>query len=134
MKKILIKFKSNKGFTMQDIIIAMLILVLFAGIIGGSYVAIYKIQAETKLYATATLCAVQIFENIDKIDYEQVNNGDLKNWRTDYEIPNGMNLSLDVKPYNEQNTIKNVKLTISYEFAGNTQKLVLEKIKVKELY
>lgn len=133
MRKILIKCKSNRGFTMQDVIVAMVILVLFAGVIGSSYVTIYKIQAETKLNATATLCAIQILENIDKIDYDQVNNGDLKNWRADYEVPNGMNLSLEVKPYNEENIIKNVKLTISYEFAGKTETLVLEKIKVKEL-
>lgn len=132
MKKLQKKIKSNKGFTIQDIIVAMTVLVLFTGIIGGSIVAIYKVQAETKLSSSATLYAIQIIENIDKISYDDVKDGDLRTWRTDYGIPDIMNLDLDVSAYNENDTIKIVKLTISYEFSGKTQTLVLEKLKVKE--
>lgn len=133
MKKLQKKIKSNKGFTIQDIIVAMTVLVLFTGIIGGSFVAIYKTQAETKLSSSATLYAIQIIENIDKISYDDVKDGDLRTWRTDYGIPDIMNLDLDVSAYNENDTIKIVKLTISYEFSGKTQTLVLEKLKVKEI-
>lgn len=133
MKKLQKKIKSNKGFTIQDIIVAMTVLVLFTGIIGGSIVAIYKVQAETKLSSSATLYAIQIIENIDKISYDDVKDGDLRTWRTDYGIPDIMNLDLDVSAYNENDTIKFVKLTISYEFSGKTQTLVLEKLKVKEI-
>lgn len=133
MKKLQKKIKSNKGFTIQDIIVAMTVLVLFTGIIGGSIVAIYKVQAETKLSSSATLYAIQIIENIDKISYDDVKDGDLRTWRTDYGIPDIMNLDLDVSAYNENDTIKIVKLTISYEFSGKTQTLVLEKLKVKEV-
>lgn len=133
MKKLQKKIKSNKGFTIQDIIVAMTVLVLFTGIIGGSIVAIYKVQAETKLSSSATLYAIQIIENIDKISYDDVKDGDLRTWRTDYGIPDIMNLDLDVSAYNENDTIKIVKLTISYEFSGKTQTLVLEKLKVKEI-
>lgn len=133
MKKLTKIVKSNKGFTMQDIIVAMIILILFASVIGGSLVAIYRIQAETKLNAAATLYAIQILENIDKISYDQVNDGDLRTWRTDYGIPDRMNLDLDVNIYNEENTAKIVKLAISYEFGGKTETILLEKLKVKEL-
>ena len=133
MKKLQKKIKSNKGFTIQDIIVAMTVLVLFTGIIGGSIVAIYKVQAETKLSSSATLYAIQIIENIDKISYDDVKDGDLRTWRTDYGIPDIMNLDFDVSAYNENHTIKIVKLTISYEFSGKTQTLVLEKLKVKEI-
>lgn len=133
MKKVFKRWKSNRGFTIQDVIIAMVVLVLFASTIGASFVVIYRIQSETKLNTVATLYAIQILENTDKISYEEVTNGMENHYRATYEIPDSMNLNLEVSQYNTEDTIKNIKLTISYEFAGSTETLVLEKIKVKEL-
>lgn len=133
MKKLLQRLKSNKGFTMQDLAIGIIILTLFAGTIGGSFIAVYKMQAQTKITSIATLYGIQILENIDKIDYDEVNDGDLRTWISDYKIPESMKLSLEVKKYNEEDTIKQVKLTINYEFADNSETLVLERFKVKEI-
>lgn len=133
MKKILEKFKSNKAFTMQDLAIGIIVLILFAGTIGGSYLSVYKVQADTKLNAVASLYAIQILENINKIDYEQVVPGMEEHYKTEYQIPDSMNLNLEINKYNEEDTIKKVKLTITYEFSGTTQNLVLEEIKVKEV-
>lgn len=126
------KIKLNNGFTMQDVIIAMIILILFTGLIGGIIVNIYEIQAKTKLNAAATLYAIQIIENIDKINYDEVKDGDLKNWRKDYGIPDKMNLDLEVETYDENDMIKLVTLTISYEFSEKTETLVLKKFKARE--
>jgi len=43
------KLKTSRGFTLQDLVIAIIILMLFAGTIGGIYVVIYKTQIETKI-------------------------------------------------------------------------------------
>lgn len=130
MKKLLCKLKSNKAFTMQDLIIAFIILLLFTGVVGSGIVAIYRVQAETKLNSLATLYAIQIMENIQKISYDEVKSGDLKNWREDYGIPDRMNLTLDVAEVN--NNKKRVSLTISYQFSGKTESIVLEEFKAKE--
>ena len=74
-KNIVKKLKSNKGFTMQDVIIGFVILTVFAGTIAGTYLAIYKTQAQTQATAVASLYGIQILENIDRISYEQVKNG-----------------------------------------------------------
>lgn len=132
MKKLLNKLKSNKAFTMQDLIVAFTILLLFTSVICGAVVAIYRVQAETKLNSLATLYAIQIMENIQKISYDEVQNGDLRNWREDYDIPDRMSLNLEVEPYGEDDIIKNVKLTISYEFSGKTETITLEEFKAKE--
>lgn len=132
MKKLLNKLKSNKAFTMQDLIVAFTILLLFTTVICGVVVAIYRLQAETKLNSLATLYAIQIMENIQKISYDEVQNGDLRNWRADYDIPDRMSLNLEVEPYGEDDIIKNVKLTISYEFSGKTETITLEEFKAKE--
>lgn len=133
MKKIVKNLKSNKGFTMQDVIIAIAILTLFAGTIAGSYLAIYKIQAETQITAVATLYGIQILENIDRIAYEDVKNGMEDTYKQAYGISDQMGLRIEVSQYDSENTIKMVKLTLSYEVAGNKEDLVLEKLKVKEL-
>ena len=132
MKKILNKTKSNKAFTMQDLIIAFTILLLFTGLICGTIATIYKVQAETKLTSLATLYGIQIMENIDKISYDEVQNGDLRNWKNDYGIPDNMSLNLEVEPYGEKDVVKHVKLTISYELSGKENNLELEKFKEKE--
>lgn len=133
MKKITKKLKSNKGFTMQDVIIGMVILTVFAGTIAGSYLAIYKIQAETQMTAVASLYGIQILENIDRIAYEDVKNGMEDTYKQAYDISDKMDLKIEVSPYDTEDTLKMVKLTFTYQIAGNTEELVLEKLKVKEI-
>ncbi len=133
MKKITEKLKSNKGFTMQDVIIGMVILTVFAGTIAGSYLAIYKIQAETQMTAVASLYGIQILENIDRIAYEDVKNGMEDTYKQAYDISDKMDLKIEVSPYDTEDTLKMVKLTFTYQIAGNTEELVLEKLKVKEI-
>lgn len=133
MKKMIERLKSNKGFTMQDVAIAIVVLVLFTGIICGIYTSIYKIQAQTKLNAVATLYAIRILENIDKISYDEVNETQLSRWKTEYNIPDDMNVQLQTSQYNTENTIKKVILTINYKFSGNTEKIIFEKFKAKEV-
>ena len=133
MKKIVKNLKSNKGFTMQDVIIAIAILTLFAGTISGSYLAIYKIQAQTQITAVATLYGIQILENIDRIAYEDVKNGMEDTYKQAYGISDQMGLRIEVSQYDSENTIKMVKLTLSYQVAGNKEDLVLEKLKIKEI-
>ena len=47
-KAINLNLKSNQGFTIQDLAVAIMILILFAGTIGGIYISILTVQAETK--------------------------------------------------------------------------------------
>ena len=133
MEKVIKKLKSNKGFTMQDVIIGMVILTIFAGTIAGSYLAIYKIQAQTQMTAVASLYGIQILENIDRIAYEDVKNGMEDNYKQAYNISDKMDLKIEVSPYGTEDTLKMIRLTLTYEIAGNTEELVLENLKVKEI-
>lgn len=133
MKNTSMDLKSNKGFTLQDVVLATIILILFAGTIATSFLTIYRIQAETKVTAVAGLYGIQIMENIDKIRYDQVTTGIEENYRSLYQIPDSIDIHLDVTPYNSENTIKQIKLTLSYSLEGEKEELVLEKLKVKEV-
>ena len=133
MRKIVKKLRSNKGFTMQDVIIGIVILTVFAGTIAGSYLAIYKIQAETQMTAVSSLYGIQILENIDRISYDDVKNGMEDAYRKAYGISDKVGLNIEVSQYDTEDTLKMIKLTLTYQIAGNTEELVLEKLKVKEL-
>lgn len=132
MQKIVKKLKSNKGFTMQDVIVGIVILTIFAGTIAGSYLAIYKIQVQTQLTAVATLYGIQILENIDRIAYEDVKNGMEDSYKQAYGISDKMGLKIEVSQHDDENNLKRIKLTLTYQIAGNTEELVLEKLKIKE--
>ena len=81
----------------------------------------------------ASLYGIQILEDIDRISYEQVKNGMEQEYKKTYGISDAMNLKIEVSQYDPDNTIKLVKLTLTYEIAGNQENLVLEKLKIKEI-
>lgn len=128
---------SNKGFTMQDLMIALVILMSFVGVVGGMLYNIYKLNVQTKMTAEATNYAILILEDIDKIAYEQVENSLASTYASRFSIPSGYQVQLEVTKYNEGNDkadlIKKVKLTVSYELAGQKEDFIVHKLKMKEI-
>lgn len=131
------KIKSDKGFTMQDLVIAIMVLLLFVGTIGGTYLAIYQVQADTKLDSVATLYMIQMLEYIDKIGYDEVNNGMEDTLRTQFNVPSRFEFVIDVSNYSPSNDsldlVKIVKLSMTYTFQEQERNIVIEELKVKEI-
>lgn len=134
MKKYL---KSNKAFTITDLVIALIIFLMFSGIVVTAFYAVFKSNSKIKLEAAATNYAIQILEDIDKITYNEVQNGMENNYRQKFSIPDGYSINIEVTNYNEGNDkedlIKNVNLKIEYKILNDTEKIVINKIKIKEL-
>jgi len=132
-----INLKSNSGVTMTDLIIALAIFVTFAGIIGTLFYSAFKVNLEMKLSGASVNYAMQILEDIDKIAYEEVQNGMEDKYRAQFSIPEAFKLFIEVSNYNEGNNkedfIKKVKLTIIYEFSERTENIVINRLKVKEI-
>lgn len=131
------KIKSNSGFTMTDLIVALIIFLIFSGLVVTAFYSSYVVNSKTKVTASATNYSIQILEDIDKITYDEVQNGMENTYRQKFSIPDGYSLKMEVTNYNEGNDkedlLKNVKLIIEYKIAGDTEKIVINKIKVKEL-
>lgn len=129
--------KSNSGFTMTDLVIALIIFLIFSGLVATAFYASYVTNSKIKITASATNYSIQILEDIDKITYGEVQNGMESMYRQKFSIPEGYNLKIEVTNYNDGNDkedlIKNVKLTIEYKITGDTEKIIINKIKVKEL-
>ena len=129
--------KSNSGFTMTDLVVALIIFLIFSGLVVTAFYSSYVVNSKTKITASATNYSIQILEDIDKITYDEVQNGMDNTYRQKFSIPDGYSLKMKVTNYNEGNDkedlIKNVELTIEYKIAGDNEKIVINKIKVKEL-
>lgn len=132
-----INIKSNSGFTMTDLVVALLMLTLFTGMIGSLLYSSYKTNIQTKMTGLSVNYAIQILEDIDKITYDEVKNGMESKYINALSIPAGFDLTIDVSNYNEGNSkedlIKKVKLTIIYQFSEETETVVFEKLKIKEV-
>ena len=132
-----LNFKSNSGFTMTDLVAALIIFSVFTGIIGALMYSSLKINLQTKMAGIAGYYAIQILEDIDKIGYDSVTNDMEDYYKTKLILPPGFDLSIDVLKYNEgtekEDLIKIVNLTITYRVAGNSEKFMIERLKVKEL-
>ncbi|MBR1802486.1 MAG: hypothetical protein IJ777_00690 [Clostridia bacterium] len=135
-EKLKLNLKSNRGFTLQDLAIAIIAIILFAGMIGNIYLSILNLKTESKLDAVAGVYAMQVLEYIDEISYDEVINGMEDTCRTKLNIPSNMTLQINIINYepeeNSQDLIKNVEVTIKYPFKGKTKQLIMENIKVKE--
>lgn len=134
-KIVKIDIKSQKGFTMQDLLIASFIITLFVGIIATMMFNVYKLNVKLNSTTQMVTYAVQILEDIDKIAYEDVNAGMENNYINKFSIPSGYNLKIDVSKYGEnlEDVIKIVNLTISYKILDETEEFTVQRLKIKEI-
>ena len=133
-----LNMKSNKGFTMQDLIIAIFILTILAGFISGIMYSVYATNVKSILTAQMTTYAVEMLEDIDKISYEEVNSNLSEVYHEKFGLSDDFNVNIQVSNYGEgmqyvEDVIKIVNLTISYNALGNTEEFSVKRLKIKEM-
>ena len=135
---ILNKFKLNTGATLTDVVIAMLIIMLFTGILTTTFSGLYKNNIHIKMNAIAADYAIKILEDIDKMQYEEVDNTLNEEISKKYEDYKNYEAHLDIENYNKdddskEDIIKIVKLTIKYKVIDSNEEYVVKKLKIKEM-
>ena len=132
-----LNIKSDNGFTMVDLIVALGVFTVFTSLLCTLLYSVYKNTLQTRMSALATNYAIQILEDIDLISYDVVKDGMEDYYIDKFSIASGFNVSIDVRNYSEksdnQDVIKLVNLTISYDLGGSTEKIVIKKIKIREI-
>ena len=136
MKKI--NWKQNKGISTIDIVVAIIILTLFVGVIGSLYYQIAYHNAAIRMNAMAVNYAVKIAENIDKITYEEVQETLNDTLKTEFEIKEAFNPTIQVENYNEEDLskediIKKVTIRIDYNIMDESRSYEIIKLKIKEI-
>ncbi len=130
--------KSEKGFTLQDLTVAVIVISIFVGTLGSIYLAIYKVQAQTKVDSVAALFTVQIMERIDKVGYDEINSENIDtfitNVKKDFSIPSSFHIDITTTPYGQNDDlVKLAKLTLTYSFDGKEKSIMIQRPKVREI-
>ena len=133
----LTNLKSNKAFTLQDAVIAIIIIMLFSGTIGATMVNSYKVEANTKIDSVAILFIGQITERIDKLGYTEVTAENMNNvitqMRKDFSIPQSFSLNIEIEPDEiTNNLVKTVNVQLGYHFLNEDRSISVKTLKVKE--
>ena len=131
------KLRSNKGISIADVIIAMLILSMFVGIIGSLYYKILYNSNLIRMNALAVHYSVKIAEEIDKMSYEEVEDTLNSSIKSKYSIPDDFTVQIKVKKYNEtdptkRDILKIVTIETDYQCLNEAKSYELMKLKVKE--
>lgn len=132
------KAKSNKGVTMTDVVIGMLILIIFTGILTSSFYKIYSYNLLIRMNAIAVDYTIKILEDIDKMKYEDVTE-DLNNTLiADYNIMDNYDVSVKIENYNKddetkKDIIKIVTVDVKYDLKGDQKTYSVSKLKIKEM-
>lgn len=126
---------NQKGFSIAEISVAILLLIIFVSLIVTIFNNVYLSFINSKRNSVATLYATQISEKIEMMLYEEVTNQNLTKttYLNDLNIPNAYELNIQITP-NTENTVKKVDIEISYVVgnANNIKKVNIQKIKVRE--
>ncbi len=131
--------KQKKGFTMVDIAVAIVIIMIFVGIITTLFYQYYLSISSKNRNAIATNCVIDIIEDVKAMNYEEVTidtlNQKIQQFIKDGIIPKGYNVIATIEKYNErpenldkQDIIKILNVRVEY---NSTNKL--EQIEISTL-
>ena len=135
------KLKSNKGFTIQDLIFSLMIIMISIGAIGSLFVYVYEVKSDTQVDYIATIYAIKMLEYMDKVTYDKVSEENksqlISEMKSTFDIPSTFNISLDIKKYTtslgNEDYVRIIKLKMDYTFKNKDKQLVFDSVKVKEL-
>lgn len=143
--KIFKKFKSKKGFTGVDVVVAVSVIVLTIGVVTAIYINTTNKSKDSIRYSAATRIATQLIENIQSMTYDELvyrcsNNYNSVNAETDGKIF-GVNVPVGYSAEvlapkitsNELDIIRDVTVNVTYTISNTTKTITLYTKKEKEL-
>lgn len=139
--RVIDRLKQNKGISLTDVVIGVLILMLFTGVLTSAYYTIYMHNLDIRCDAIAANLAITVAEDIDKMMYEEVTEDLNSTMRERYDgIPDEYEITINVeKKYRAEDTeqlsdsIKLVKININYNILDREKTYSIQKLKIKEM-
>ncbi len=129
---------NNKGVTGTDLVIAIIVIAMLAGVITQLMNSIYKLSIDIQKSANANAYATIILEKVDEKSFEEVTENFITNLKNSGEviIDDNYNIMMDIIPIEgiDENIIKKVALTIEYDINGEKRQFIINKLKIKEIY
>ncbi len=136
------KIKQNKGFTAQDVVISIIIIVIFVSLITTLFYNFYISTSAKNRNAIALNCIIDVIEEAKILNYDELNQtkieellGTLKSNKT---IPNGYEVIAELQKYNEldgntekKDIIKILKVKVQYLVGQKTEKIEISTLITK---
>lgn len=138
--------KKEKGFTTVDMTIAILVMIIFVAIMTSVLYSVSTTTTEAKRSAVALNYAVDIFETIGELDYDEVTGTEVakklerqgmtvtvnSGGTTRGKIGEHYDYTLKIEDTFGDDYVKLITLTINYKVsAKNEEKLEMQRIKAK---
>lgn len=123
--------KKENGFTIADLVVAITAFGIFVGVISTLFISVYNIKAQTMLNADAMYYLIKVIEDVDRISFADVKNGMELSYKQKFQIPGSMNLKVNVSDSGNPNA-KKVTFTMEYTFNKKNEKIVINRLKIKE--
>ena len=132
MKK---SFSNNKGITLIDLTVGLIVLAIFVGLIVSLMSYTYKTSLDIQKSANAMSYATIIFEKIDEKAYEDVDNNFISKLKDSGEIQMSDDYVLSLSTNElEKDLFKKIELHVDYKLNGEKRTIILYKLKIKEIY
>lgn len=136
------KIIRNKGFTMADVVISIVIIIIFVSIITTLFYNFYLSTSAKNRNAIALNCIIDVIEQAKMLNYDELEQtkieellGTLKSNKT---IPNGYEVNAELQKYNEldgntdkKDLIKILKVKIQYLVGQKTEKIEISTLITK---
>lgn len=143
------KFKNQKGITVADVTISLLIILTTLGVITMVYVNLVVASRETDRKAGATRIATNIMENLSSLYFDEIEvvlknssakvNGSVYHINDSREvkklnttIPNGYNVVVSVSDVNNVGIVKKIEVNVDFAVDGVKENVKLEKVFERE--
>lgn len=142
MKKTATKIKQNKGFTSQDVVISIIIIVIFVSIITTLFYNFYISTSAKNRNAIALNCIIDVIEQAKMLKYDELDQTKIEELlgtlKSDKTIPNGYEVSVELQKYNElegntdkKDLIKILKVKVQYLVGQKTEKIEISTLITK---
>lgn len=125
--------KNNKGITGIDVTVAVIIIVIFTGIISTLMYNSYLINLEILKSANASAYATIILEKVDEKAFEDVTNTFVDTLISNNELNMDTAYTVEFTQHDENELIKKVDLKINYTVGNINKSLSISKLKIKEI-
>lgn len=136
------RYKEEKGVTIIDLVIAIIVMSIFVGIITTLMTGIYKKSLEVQISSNAMAYATIILEKIDEKSFKEVQEPDfIENLQESGEVTIPKEYTIKLSLENPENASKDVSdvikkatVTVSYKIRNEEKSISISKLKVKEIY
>lgn len=136
------KIKQNKGFTSQDVVISIIIIVIFVSLITTLFYNFYISTSAKNRNAIALNCIIDVIEQAKMLNYDELDQTKieelLETLTSNKTIPNGYEVNVELQKYNElegntdkKDLIKILKVKVQYLVGQKTEKIEISTLITK---